>query len=604
MATKLFYNDVELRNVLTRDFVEEAVYDESETDIIYWKYMISVSTVIYRRPASQPKADAILGVIIDNQDQSPAALLKVIEGKLKENRKAFRFEVDGVKILEVYAAGTEENADEGVSIDKYDVNNGPRPVRYKLTQLSSGAFRIEYTIEVAVGCTESQNPPMVINNRWRTADNIDEHGKVTRTWEGRLRLRYAIKHEHQAHTFRSLCLPPLAKGFRRKDVRFLVEPNGLELVYLVTDLQIATQAIPAPATMIFGTHSETITIDASNSIGEANVTVEGLPTAPKSNLIEIGISFVEQKLQLKQGNGKRHMILSYTIVDSFSPDHNRIEVRARVRHVLDTNAVRLAAVNTLLVGQPLDWTSLPNGGAQVNPNISAGVKLAKSMFCALQTPCDKEPATLDIDDEAITSTEGESIDRASSDAPDTSEKYTPDFQYTIVAREALSAAYSAAGKLAQQSDEHVSFPWQEFRMDTSIDVHSGYIGLPISGPANSQSASMAFIQLHRPTSKRIVRVSSERIGQWPTMPPGTDITVDGIFCKFLKGKFLFGNQVLLANAEDYLYRLESQHEYGMERAYAASDAQITPAKHPYLNTDGTDPEYKATYVNGLLTPFN
>lgn len=610
MATNLFYNGIELRNVLTQDYVEEPVYDKSETDVIYWKYSVSVSTIIYRRTSQQPASEAILGAVVSNQDRTAAELVKSVESKLKENRKAFRFEVDGTKILEVYPTSTPEggNGETSVTREKYDVNNGPRPTRCKITQLTSSAFRIEYTIEVCVGCTDTQNPLPVLNNRWSTVDDIDEHGIVTRTWEGRLRLRYAIDAKNQAHTYRSLCLPPLAKGFRRKKVRFLVEPNGLDLVYLVNDLQIATQPVPAPATMIWGTHSESITVDASNSIGECRVTVEGLPSAPKSKLIEIGISFVEQKLQIQKGNGSQHMILNYTIVDSFSPDHNRIEVSARVRHVLNQDAVRLAAVNTSMVGIPLNWSALPDGGSQVNPNLSAGVKLAKSMYCALQSPCDQEETTLDINEEAITEVQGESIQYASSDKPDTTEKYTPDAQYAIVSQKALSQQLSAGGGIPAQSDSHRAFPWQEFRMDTTIDVNSGYIALPISGAASPQSDSHAFIQIHRPTSRRTIRISAERLGEWPTMPSGVDITVDGIFCKFLKGKFLFGNQTLMPDGVTYLYRLESQHEYGMARAYTTSDAKITAAKHPYLNADKENTQeiegYKPFFPNELLTAYN
>jgi hypothetical protein len=608
MATNLFYNGVELRNVLTRDFNVETVFDKSNTDVLYWKYTIAVATVVYQRSA--PATDAILGAVVANQNQSAASVVKTIKDKLTEKRKAFRLEVDGVKIVEAYPADTEEMDDGETSINasKFDLNQGPTPTNFKLTQLTSSAFRIEYTIEVCLGCTDTQNPPSVLNNRWSTVDDIDEHGIVTRTWEGRLRLRYAIKPEKQAHTYRALCLPPLAKGFRRKKVRFLVEPNGLELVYLVTDSQIATQAIPAPATMIFGMHSESIAVDASNSIGDCSVTVEGLPGAPKSKLIEIGISFVEQKLQIQRGNGNQHMIQNYTIVDSFSPDHNRIEVRARVRHILDKNATRLAAVNTSRVGQDVDWSNLPEGGTQVNPNISAGVKLAKSMYCALQSPCDKDPTALNIDEEGITQNEGEAIDAASSDQPDTTERFTPDVQYAVVKPEFLSKALGAAGAIAAQSDPYRAFPWQEFRMDTVIDANAGYIALPISGGGASQDSSHAFIQLHRPTSRRTVRISAERVGEWPTMPPGSDITVDGIFCKFLKGKFLFGNQILAQDGVTYIYRLESQHEYAMARAYKASDPKITPAKHAYLNPDVEDTDavegYKPSFPNGLLTNYS
>jgi hypothetical protein len=149
--TDLRYGGVTLRNVLTRSFEQDAVYDESNTDLERHRVRIHVASYVSsivsvsendNRPGAFPQVGNDL-----------ASSYQFIKSKLLTPRQSLVYSVGGKPLITV----------DGNS----DVNNGPKPISCNIVQVASdNLFRIEFIIECSfVDCPESKNSQGVLNNR-------------------------------------------------------------------------------------------------------------------------------------------------------------------------------------------------------------------------------------------------------------------------------------------------------------------------------------------------------------------------------------------------------------------------------------------------------
>jgi hypothetical protein len=142
-----------------------------------------------------------------------------------------------------------------------DADNGPRVLEFRVLEwhgIKTAVVFIRFSCTVGGG--PYSNPlaqnNIVLSNRWSPQAHVDENWFTTVVTKGRMKLRvdqlYLQTNPHP-DIFRGSCLPPVVDGFKRKIDYVIATEDASELMWQVTDRQMATN-IPAnsPATTIEG----------------------------------------------------------------------------------------------------------------------------------------------------------------------------------------------------------------------------------------------------------------------------------------------------------------------------------------------------------------
>lgn len=581
MGSHLVYGDIALQNVLTREFSQAPVTDPSGTDIWYWKYQIRVSSIIHMEAnatvnraltqlndySSSMGLREVKGESYLTSNEDPATQLLSLREKLLSFRKPFKFIIGNKTILyalpinhEKYKDKKESGYDQGGGSQNelIDVNNGPKPLECRINQISKNTFNIDYGIEVCLACGGTNNPSGILGNRWSCVDDIDESFRTTRTWNGRLRTIGSMSPKSMVHKFRHLCLPPLLKGFRRKAMKFAGEPTGTELEYTVTDEQITGDAPPKPAANFRGTHTESVGMTAQGGItGNVQIYIEGIPGAPKNELIALGMRIANHKLGVKEGEGNSHTVQSLRVTDYMGPNSNGVEVQIQVLH--NPGNVKEKDVNTWgatiigRVGEPLSELFGKDYGPYL-PNTSAGVGLANAMYCYLQTPCDYEHRL-----EAHVNQEEAGTEEFDKTTPATTKK--EEAPKAIYEESQALGPWKGKSSALSNSEAGKACPWQYSQVDM-IDVNAGgRIAMPMSQPFGV--SSLAVIQIAAPTSIRTMRIAAERLGDFPLLPSSESITIDGKILVYLNHKTNIRQPKLSGDGVNWIYAVDAEYTYAL-----------------------------------------
>lgn len=481
------YNGVNLLNILTTTLEPVPVRDESGTDIWYTEITFGVSTIV--NVAVFTAVNQSLGVTGNRvQGATAADTCRNALQRLLEDRMEFVYRQNGVEMFRSNA--------------QIDANNGPKVVSAHCKPMGTNSIKIDFVVKIAIiGCSES--PPPVTGNRFTVSDPIDDQHRTTRTWRGRIRLSNAI---HNVHAFREVVVPLLSDGFRRKHLHFQGELNALELSYEIQDVQLLGDAAPAPAVKMTGTHTETLDRSGSASVGEVYVRLEGAPGTDKQVLLEQCMKVINSRVQADRfANQKNNWIwLELVITDFLGEDICAVEARARVRRSLNDadaaggGSLRLGNMVLNTLGRPLDlggdysrFRTLP---PSLYPCTTAGLFSA-----ALQCPCDEHgmPQV------------GERIGEATEPGRDSEEPTVVTYDPTGAPFEIESPGLSSA-----QTDAMYTFS----EVNWAYDLDEGIVPMPMGDQLPGSSATVAHIRLHAPTAKVTMRVSAERIGDFPSIP--------------------------------------------------------------------------------------
>lgn len=616
MGTHIIYGDVVLKNVMTREFDVQPVKDPTNTDIWYWKHTIKVSAIVHR-DTSVVSTDvgniststgmgvlAVTGGSMRTSTNHPAVQIKELKEKLLTHRKQFVYAVDSYILLEgipntdpIYAtlkAGGFQN-EGSENIKRMDVNNGPKPLDCRITYVGANTFSIEWEVEVCKPCNDDVNSTGILGNRWSCVDDVDEVLRTTRTWNGRLRTIGSLSSKTMVHQFRYLCLPPIVNGFRRKSMKFAGEPAGVELEYTIIDEQIIGDATPVPAVMMYGNHTESVGITALAGItGSVRLSLDGVPGTPKNELIQLAMQIANHKLGVKQGQGESHLVQALSVTDYISPLMNRIEISMTVLH--NPSNVNQAGVNAWgaslvgRVGEPLSKIeTLGPNYEYAKPSGSVNCDLANAMFCYLQSPCDYEHGLTGEDDGEGFADPIKDEDPAYSSQDDATPK--PDGEY--VATSALGPwAGITTGITGGTAAGAADSPWQYSQVDIIDKTFGGKIALPVSG-GGSSDPSLALIQLHRPTGMRSVKISAERMGDYPTLPLPTNITVQGVVFSYLKHETNVRQPKLSGNGRSWIYALDAEYHYSLPNPL---ETRIPVGMSPDTPTNDVHKEFFQNYT--------
>lgn len=481
------YDGVRMLGITTHFHEEEPVYDSSNTDTIHNRVKLSGSTIV--NAAVLQSQNQHIGLIGRVRGGTPAEICDAVMCILGENRKRFRYIVDGVAIYDIDANS--------------DANNGPR-VTFSLRPMGKDSILLTFTAELAKFCCDG-TPSPVISNRWGVSDLIGEDFLTTRTWQGTLRVSNAI---HNPQAFRSLCFPPLSDGFKRLSVEMTGEPNALVLGWRVADKQLAGDAPPAPGIKLRGSHIEDLSRDGATSIGNVEVSLIGEKGADPHILLELCMRVINSRVQGARFRREPNWIWeSLTIRHHFGEEVlPTVEAHAVVRRVYNGNnpdaSLRLGAMVLETFGKPLEF----GGGYSRHrmrhpgpyPCTTAGLLAAH-----LQTPCRNDHGFPNVSSQIDASNGPEQTDGTDSD-----DSYVS-YDVAATPEEIDVPDYSSSHREAMYT--HADINW-------IIEKDHGCLQLPYGDQLPASDATSVVIRLHAPVAKLHLRYSAERIGEMPRIP--------------------------------------------------------------------------------------
>ncbi len=475
-----------VNNVKTLLWEYEAARDDSGTDRMFDVYRIAVEGIVTAQasqalPASGSSTVGTYGIVGAN---APAALMAAVE-LLKQDRKPFKYEMDGETLLEVAES------------DIPDADNGPKVQRVRVVHFTPLAYRIQFEVVIAV------NPcgGAIVSNRWACADTVDDNFRTTRVWRGRLRVGSS---NVDPQDFRRLCLPSILKGWRRRNMHFTGEPNGLELTYEVVDEQMLGDSPPWPAIRMSGTHIETLTMQAYTTISEVNLRLDGAPGTDRQELIIAGLSVLDHKLHFasflqsaSSGAKSQGVFRNLYIAEHFGDSVNAIEVKATVQRLKSDEQASGPKLGNLIgetLGAPLDMQSYDRF-RPLAPSAYPS-SLANLFACYLQTPCGNHAMPQGM------------IPQGSQEETEEEEDQPPESTYnpTSPTVQIPEPTYS---------DEHKEFIYVHANVESIYLTDHGYLALPQALAPGAAGDSVAHIRIAPKTAKRRVKLSVERLGKQP-----------------------------------------------------------------------------------------
>lgn len=360
--TIIIYGQMTFFNVLTKYVNQEIMYDDSGTDAIGFRFTVAAIGHIHGLPA------ASLGILPTTGDGDAGNSLGQLRYLLGP-RQHFEMRVGvyqdsfgnitspGTPILLCDAADQQGNLD----VNFKDINNGPKCKVLNVNRIVADALiRVELEFEICqlicFSTGQAGNQTGVLNNRWTVVDDIDKNFFTTRTFTGKLRLSSS---QVNPNNFRNLCVPPLQQGMRRDHMQFAVSEDGLNLMYTVTDKEIAF-APPAPATTWHATFGQSI--ETWGQIGQyydANITLGGDRNCDLRLLIRIAASMITSKFSngVKLADDTSYVVMSIEVIEEYTDDVAMIHVRARAKRT-DDKVAALDGLSTKNMGVPITQSKI------------------------------------------------------------------------------------------------------------------------------------------------------------------------------------------------------------------------------------------------------
>jgi len=598
MATELYYNGIRMFNTLIKRFEQEPVYDDSGTDLLYFRYTIAVSGLVYAGTAS-----SITHPHVTADDQSEvsgdaAASHVSIRQRLGTPRKPFAMWLGsqtpgtgsqpgsgGSLILSCQPAGSDG------SLNGVDLNNGPKPKKLRIVKITGNTLlQVEFEIEVCKNeCADGTNATGILNNRWSMSDDIDSNFYTTRTVQGRLKCATA---NINPHSFRNWVLATPDFGFKVDRMTFTADSTGLNLDYTLVFKEIAFAA-PPPATSWSLSHSETFGQNTGfRAHSSVNVMLKGPRNVDKTDLIALAAKIIMIKAfgSTEQPAVQSAILRECTITDFYSDTDSHVEARAMVEHIgKDAQQTIELQMRDLgkKIGHPIAGYLQQQGvdPASVNPDNMPGgtasiISNTVNVFtAALQSACSAvhDRQGVGIRPTALT------IESVTLPAP------------------TLTVVESLPEEQSDFSNDHKENIYTRYQAETKYFTSQKKVQLPYaSGSTDIYSlGTCAIVTLAKPLAYRTIRVHAERVGQSPVMPKPEDFTDGGV-------KYTLLDTVVMPTSPNkapdgqYLHAADIEYVFGLSRPLTAAEQYRTI--HPPWLADGVRTDSGAGAVPDKTSP--
>lgn len=594
--TVVTFGDWKLLRCQITQFEQTPVWDDvSQTDIMFHRFMVRVVGYIHGEYAWCIRhAPFVAG--------GSAATNHIAQRTGLQARQAFSIytgcSADGGGGTPLLVAFPHPNSNpEGIA--HLDCNNGPRCKEFRITHVAADSvWRVEAEFEVCkvecfVGESEvsggggsypggNNRTTGILSNRWTCIDSIDANLRTVRTYDGCLRVASS---NLNPNNFRFYVVPPLQPGLRRDRIQFMVTPDGLNLKYNITDTEVM-QAAPYPATSWSIRHSET-SGQAMLGISDIDITLTGPRTVDKGALITIGMNVIDSRLIGIRPGGfvAKTVKLNRITVTDFIGDEMTINVTAQVEQLQQ----RLVAWNVVMarIGRPLidldldvpDYNSSLSAGGRdgEKPPYEGPVMLIGAFLPYLQSPCSN-----------IHKIVPDGLALADDENEDASEE--PSTEITAIEMEDIGEEDDT---LSESMLENI---YSFYQMESKYKSSQGKVGMPVANSSYGVTgASTKYVTMSRPQSRQIVRITAERVEEFPEMPSGEQLgafldslnTSMGelpVDVPLLERTFLWVRQLLATpfyNAGNQkMWRLAYEYCFGLNRAPLASE-KLSIGKTPW-----------------------
>ena len=620
MSTVLTYGDVTIGRVLTQTIDQQPQYDDSGTDLLFWRYTVRVSGFLQ---SSYNRCEHISvnnsGANLANRPEADAVSIHIAARSKLPPRQRFSLSMDGEVLLTAEPAIDGQQGDTA-QISGRDVDAGPKCQQFVVTQVSGrNVFRVDAVFEICkVECDASGqalgNTKGVLSHRWSATDSIDRNKRVTRTTTGTLR----TAGYRNPHMFRSLVVPPLQPYLRRDQMQFTATADGKSLQYTITDQEVAVGA-PLPLTSWDIQHTESLD-EGMAGRGSLIVTMEGDTEVDKTEMLEVGFWLLYGQLYRStprtafEQNADPTIILEQIAITDHIGEVNRLQLQATVRRVptavnpngdLPVGVFRANAIVPVtsanlpgFAGNPADTTpgNGANGGNIYSPTKNPGnrfgeipyiegpVELVGLFVAYLQTPCNDSHAngrlSLQFD------TNGDPTNSPQADS--------------IVVVPSLPSTSNNP----LLSESHRESMYTHYRMVSLPNERAMVAVMPIAnavyGGSGNPPDACKIIRLADLQARRVVRIHAERIGEWPELPDAATLPSHsgfsgstGIVHTLLKAKREVETPDITASGQK-LYRVRFDATYALSRA-AKKDEPLPVGRNPWTtegqihtNTTATD----------------
>ena len=517
-GTDVTYNGITLKNVLTRNWDMQAVYDEDDT-LSYYKISMQFETIFLPYSGGEN-----MGVTAGNRQYAPDTW-NFTKRKLLAPRKQLTITMNGVTVLDVTPFTKNSTGYiSGQSGIETDCKNGPKPIGLDFdTVMGSTSIRASYSIEAYLSPCDTKIPP-VLASRWSVMETMDEDFFITRTFNGFVKKQSGVQ---SSASYRWWMYPPLEPGFKRTNVTFDEHADHLGIDWQVTDRQVHT-APPWPCTKLEGSQTET----TGNGIvwhSEVRVRASGSPEASKRDMFAQCARIIEMRIGYAPddaiGKGNKFLMKGCTMVDFFGAK-NQVEMVMRIEHNWGANEQKKDKFKTFLTNlrgriadpayydlatkapgtpvnepEPYDklksrlpwvWGYTPHG-AKRTADLSARWEHYLTNLCTAQD----RPSKFGVGDPKTTGTETETA----TDSPTTVDVDKP-----------ISTDENMFDSEEQQELYTLARVEDEYAYDPRVAV------LPVLTDDHDSGLSSYVVNIGKPTIYRILTVEYERLGSWPAIP--------------------------------------------------------------------------------------
>jgi hypothetical protein len=596
LATVVYYNNVELHNVVTRQWNEECVYDSSGTDLLYRKISMRFQGICHKSAYNPgvgggwgPAYIIAAGV---GEGTETTEIFNRIRPLLLMPRQQLRVEMNGKPVLNIAAdSRSVQNSSAGNSAApsgmSADLNNGPTPRVAALTYVvGDQVFRIDFSIECAIDANVSpiDNSPLgagtlILNNRWGITESTGDNFAITRTITGNMRLATWTMNSQD---FRRVVVPPLELSFKRASMSFQVSPNGLDCSYTIVDTQTHIAA-PWPACKVEGSYTES-TNDGVNFWGDCSVTLEGPLNASVHllhvralQIIDTRLNIVDAKLQAV--DKVNYSLEAASLTESIG-EKNIVQAHIRIKHTKEPAELEQVAElwskgfgqatggterlldlskYPALPGQPGAYDVWHSQEPKVFGYLPGTQEPRQTAFlmllgCYYQDPWHPQKM---LDG---TFSDNSSVGATPNSAPSVS--VTP------------RSAQSPQPAKHKMSPETMESSYTFTRVDTKYITTVNNVQLPIAATqAKPTDDTSVVVALSPPQVRREIHYDSERIGKHPEIV-GSQLTYtdgEGITCTLLKCWDEVRPPDLTADKTQTIYRIRGYRLYAVSRPPTAKD---------------------------------
>lgn len=295
------YNGITLPYPISTQFDQDAVYDDSGTDLTYIKLSVRVEYIINAAYIEQLAPTVADTTVPDNA----AAIMSFIRSKLLQPRKVFIFKTGPYDLLPAFLQANSGSV---------DAKNGPKPLYCNIIRLNEVTFLMRYGIEAHYwenneldgdSWLQTNKPgSAALSHRWEESVAMDNCMVTTKTRKGTVVLRTDNPQGLIADDLRStMATLSVATGYLRKSSNYTVTPDGVKLQYTLVDEEYF-KLPPKPAYFADGYYRETTSPGGAVRYGECSVTLRGCndqDVSAQNELCRVAIIIVGGKLKINGG---------------------------------------------------------------------------------------------------------------------------------------------------------------------------------------------------------------------------------------------------------------------------------------------------------------